>query len=40
MPGRDRRILAGIDRWYWWLALYLLLLLFVLGRRLKFPEFW
>jgi hypothetical protein len=28
------------DRIYWWLAIYLLLLLFVLGRQLEFPELW
>jgi len=27
-------------RIYWWVAVYVLLLLFVLGRKLEFPELW
>jgi hypothetical protein len=28
------------ERIYWWLAIYLLMLLFVLGRKPEFPELW
>ena len=28
------------DRIYWWVAIYLLLALFVSGRQLEFPELW
>jgi hypothetical protein len=35
-----KRLVVWLSRIYWWAALYLLLLLFVLGRRLEFPEVW
>jgi hypothetical protein len=35
-----RRVLVYLNRIYWWVALYALLLLFVLGRRVEFPEVW
>jgi hypothetical protein len=35
-----KRLLIQLSRVYWWVALYALLLLFVLGRRLEFPEVW
>jgi hypothetical protein len=37
---RGKRLILLLNRVYWWLALYGLLLLFVLGRRLDFPEIW
>lgn len=36
----NKRLLVLLHRIYWWVALYALLLLFVLGRRLEFPEVW
>lgn len=29
-----------LNRIYWWVAVYVLLLLFVIGRKLDFPELW
>jgi hypothetical protein len=29
-----------LNRIYWWVAIYILLALFVLGRKLEFPELW
>jgi hypothetical protein len=41
VTGRARkRLVFWLNRAYWWVALYALLLLFALGRRLEFPEVW
>jgi hypothetical protein len=29
-----------LDLIYWWVAVYVILALFVLGRKLEFPELW
>lgn len=38
--GIWKRVLKALNKIYWWVAVYGLLLMFVLGRRLEFPEFW